>query len=54
MNNPNIKSKCVIGGLHTKGLKWMNNGKSNIRVEPTEIDKYINLGYSLGRGKIHF
>jgi hypothetical protein len=54
MKDPNIRLKCIEGGLHTKGLKWMNNKKLAIRVEPTEIDKYIKLGYSLGRGKIHF
>lgn len=53
MKDPKIKEKCILGGLHAGRLKWMHNTEKAIRVEPNEIEKYIKLGYSLGRGKIH-
>lgn len=54
MESPEIRAKCILGGLHTKGLRWMNNGIKNIRVEPDKINEFIELGYTIGRGKITF
>jgi hypothetical protein len=54
MESPEVRAKCILGGLHTKGLRWMNNGVKNIRVEPDKINEFIELGYTIGRGKITF
>lgn len=54
MNKPEVKEKCRIGGLHTLGLKWINNGKQSLRVETKYLDTYLSQGYVLGRGKIKF
>lgn len=33
----------------SKGKKWMTNGTTNVRVYPEDIQKYINMGYTLGK-----
>lgn len=35
--------------IHQKGVKFINNGTSELRVRPDEIDKYLSQGWNLGR-----
>ena len=39
--------KNISSGL--KGIMWMNDGISNIRIHNSEYEKYMNLGFSKGR-----
>ena len=43
------QSKSHIGKL--KGSRWMTNGIKNVRIYDSDIEKYIELGYQLGKCK---
>ena len=51
MQSTEIREKCRQGGLHTKGLIWINNGVINKRITKEQLNDYLKLNYVLGRNK---
>lgn len=51
MEAPEIRDKCRIGGYNTQGRIFINKDKTNKRVKPEELDKYIAQGWVKGRYK---
>lgn len=46
-----IRDKCRIGGYNTQGRIFINKDKTNKRVKPEELNKYITQGWVKGRYK---
>ena len=65
VTNPNYYNMVPGGKGHieetsnTRDSRWMNNGESQVRVQPDKIDEYLSNGYNYGslnrhlHGRIH-